>query len=189
METRTEEWRAVAGYEGLYEVSNLGRVRSLGRTINRMTRWGTVKPYTIKPRILKPLHSQGDYCYVHLFDKDGTSTNHKVHRLVAKFFVPNPDNLNEVNHIDEDKDNNRADNLEWVTHIANCNYGTRNERAAAKRGRQVEQLTLDGNIVDEYPSISDAWRATGIHRSQIYGCINNQSNYKTAGGYRWKYKE
>ena len=91
------------------------------------------------------MHSQGDYCYVHLFDKDGTSTNHKVHRLVAKAFVPNPDNLNEVNHIDEDKDNNRADNLEWCKHVDNCNHGTRNERSAVKRGIQVEQLTLDGH--------------------------------------------
>ena len=187
METRTEEWRAVAGYEGLYEVSNLGRVRSLGRTITRNTRWGTVKPYTIKPRVLKPLHSQGDYCYVHLFGTDGTSTNHKVHRLVAKAFVPNPDNLNEVNHIDEDKDNNRADNLEWVTHIANCNYGTRNERAAAKRGRQVEQLTLDGHHVAFYQSTSEASRMTGIGRKNIGECLCLRS--QTAGGYRWKYKK
>lgn len=187
METRTEEWRAVAGYEGLYEVSNLGRVRSLGRTINRVTRWGTVKPYTIKPRVLKPLHSQGDYCYVHLFDNDRTSTNHKIHRLVAKAFVPNTDNLNEVNHIDEDKENNRADNLEWVTHIANCNYGTRNERSAAKRGRQVEQLTLDGHHVAFYQSASEASQMTGVGRKNINECLRLRT--QTAGGYRWKYKE
>lgn len=187
METRTEEWRAVAGYEGLYEVSNLGRVRSLGRTIMRNTRWGTVKPYTIKPRVLKSLHSQGDYCYVHLFDMDGISTNHKVHRLVAKTFVPNPDNLNEVNHKDEDKDNNRADNLEWVTHIANCNYGTRNERSAANSGRQVEQLTRDWHHVAFYQSASAASRTTGIGRKNINECLRLRT--QTAGGYRWKYKE
>jgi hypothetical protein len=184
-----EIWKDIAGYEGLYQVSNLGRVRSLGRDIVRRTRYGTMAPYHINGKVLKPLHSQGDYCYVHLFDKDGTSINHKVHRLVAKAFVPNPDNLNEVNHIDEDKDNNRADNLEWVTHIANCNYGTRNDRSKVKRSKPVQQIDVDGNIVAEYPSISDAWRATGIHRYQIRGCINNQKDYKTAGGFRWKYKE
>ena len=185
----TEIWKDIEGYEGLYQVSNLGRVRSLGRDIVRRTRYGTMAPYHIAGRLLKPLHSQGDYCYVHLFGNDGTSTNHKVHRLVAKAFVPNPDNMNEVNHIDEDKDNNRADNLEWCKHVDNCNYGTRNERSKAKRSKPVQQLDADGNVVAEYPSTIEAERVTGIHRSQIHGCANNQSNYKTAGGYRWKYKE
>ena len=184
METRTEEWRAVAGYEGLYEVSNLGRVRSLGRTINRMTRWGTVKPYTIKPRILKPLHSQGDYCYVHLFDKDGTSTNHKVHRLVAKFFVPNPDNLNEVNHIDEDKDNNRADNLEWVTQTANVNHGTAIHRKK-KHPKAVVQISLSGEVVQTFPSLRAAAKAVGHHPTQIGHCCHGDR--PTAGGYKWKF--
>ena len=101
-----EVWKDIEGYEGLYQVSNIGRVRSLGRDLMRRSRYGTMAPYHIAGKVLKPLHSQGDYCYVHLFDKDGTSTNHKVHRLAAKAFVPNPDNLKEVNHIDEDKDNN-----------------------------------------------------------------------------------
>ena len=187
METRTEEWRAVAGYEGLYEVSNLGRVRSLGRTIMRNTRWGTVKPYTIKPRVLKHKICQGGYHQVGLFDIDGVSKPFKVHRLVAQYFVSNPDNLNEVNHKDEDKANNRADNLEWVTHIANCNYGTRNERSAVNSGRQVEQLTRDGHHVAFYQSASEASRTTGIGRKNINECLRLRS--QTAGGYRWKYKE
>ena len=183
----TEEWKDIGGYEGLYQVSNLGRVRSLGRDIVRRTRYGTMAPYHISGRVLKPLHSQGDYCYVHLFDKDGTSTNHKVHRLVAKAFVPNPDSLNEVNHIDEDKDNNRADNLEWCKHVDNCNHGTRNERSAVKRGIQVEQLTLDGHHVAFYQSACEASRQTGIARKGINDCCRR--HIKTAGGYLWKYKE
>ena len=182
-----EVWKDIEGYEGLYQVSNLGRVRSLGRDIVRRTRYGTMAPYHISGRVLKPLHSQGDYCYVHLFDKDGTSTNHKVHRLVAKAFVPNPDNLNEVNHIDEDKDNNRADNLEWCKHVDNCNHGTRNERSKAKRSKPVQQLDADGNVVAEYPSTIEAERVTGTSRYQIRMCCNGK--YKTAGGYRWKFKE
>ena len=183
----TEEWKDIEGYEGKYQVSNLGRVRSLGRDIVRRTRYGTMAPYHISGRVLKPLHSQGDYCYVHLFDKDGASTNHKVHRLVAKAFVPNPDNLNEVNHIDEDKDNNRADNLEWCKHVDNCNHGTRNERSKTKRSKPVQQLDAEGNVVAEYPSTIEAERETGTNRYQIRMCCNGK--YKTAGGYRWKFKE
>ena len=182
-----EIWKDIEGYEGLYQVSNLGRVRSLGRDIVRRTRYGTMAPYHINGRVLKPLHSQGDYCYVHLFDKDGTSTNHKVHRLVAMAFVPNPDNLNEVNHIDEDKDNNRADNLEWCKHVDNCNHGTRNERSKTKRSKPVQQLDAEGNVVAEYPSTIEAERETGTNRYQIRMCCNGK--YKTAGGYRWKFKE
>ena len=184
-----EIWKDIEGYEGLYQVSNLGRVRSLGRTINRMTRWGTVKPYTISGRVLKILSASFDACYVHLFDINGTSTNHTVHRLVAKAFIPNPNNLSDVNHKDENRKNNNVENLEWMSHVDNCNYGTRNDRSKVKRSKPVQQIDADGNIVAEYPSVIDAWRATGIHRSQIHGCANNLSNYKTAGGYRWKYKE
>ena len=189
METRTEEWRAVAGYEGLYEVSNLGRVRSLGRTIMRMTRWGSLKPYTIKPRVLKHKICQADYHQVGLFDIDGVSKPFKVHRLVAQHFVPNPRHLNEVNHKDEDKANNRADNLEWVTHTENCNHGTRNERSKGKRSKPVQQIDAQGNVIAEYPSIIEASRVTGIQRTQINGCARHQQKYITAGGYRWKYKE
>ena len=107
-----EIWKDVEGYEKLYQVSNLGRVRSLGRDIIRNTRWCTSKPYHIAGKVLKILRAQADYRYVHLFDEQGTPTNKKVHRLVAQAFVPNPRRLEEVNHIDEDKGNNRADNLE-----------------------------------------------------------------------------
>jgi len=184
---KNEIWKDIEGYECLYQVSNLGRVRSLGRDLMRKSRYGTMAPYHIAGRVLKPLHSQGDYCYVHLFDKDGTSTNHKVHRLVAKAFVSNPDNLNEVNHVDEDKDNNRADNLEWCKHVDNCNHGTRNERSAVKRGIQVEQLTLDGHHVAFYQSACEASRQTGIARKGINDCCRR--HIKTAGGYLWRYKE
>jgi len=184
-----EIWKAIEGYEGLYEVSNLGRVRSLGRTIMRRTRWGSVKPYTVKPRVIKfKIAAYGRLQY-HLYSLDGVVKPFSAHRLVAKHFVPNPDNLPEINHKDENPKNNRADNLEWVTHIENCNYGTRNERSKAKRSMPVQQLEADGNIVAEYPSIIEASRATGIQRTQIRGCVHQRKDFKTAGGYRWKFKE
>ena len=147
-----EIWKDIEGYEGLYQVSNLGRVRSLGRTIQRRTRWGTTADYSVEGKILKILSSSYNACYVHLFDMNGKSTNHKVHRLVAQAFIPNPNNLSDVNHKDENRKNNNVENLEWMSHVDNCNYGTRNERTKAKLSKPVQQLDADGNVVAEYPS-------------------------------------
>ena len=182
-----EIWKDIEGYEGLYQVSNLGRVRSHGRTIQRRTRYGTIAPYHIKGRVLKILHSAHDACYVHLFDANGKSTNYTVHRLVAQAFVPNPDNLSDVNHKDENRNNNRVDNLEWMSHVDNCNYGTRNERSAANRSKAIEQLTLDGHHVAFFQSASEAARQTGFSRKSINECCLHHS--QSAGGYRWKFKE
>lgn len=182
-----EIWKAIEGYEGLYQVSNLGRVRSLGRTIQRRTRWGTTADYSVEGKILKILSSSYNACYVHLFDMNGKSTNHKVHRLVAQAFIPNPNNLSDVNHKDENRKNNNVENLEWMSHVDNCNYGTRNERSKTKRSKPVQQLDADENVVAEYPSTIEAERVTGTSRYQIRMCCNGK--YKTAGGYRWKFKE
>ena len=183
----SEIWKDIEGYEGLYQVSNLGRVRSLGRTIQRRTRWGTMAPYRVEGRMLKILSASYNACYVHLFDMNGKSTNHTVHRLVAKAFIPNPNNLSDVNHKDENRTNNNVENLEWMSHVDNCNYGTRNERLSEKLGKPVEQLTLDGHHFAFYQSASDASRQTGIGRKNINECLYLRS--KSAGGYRWKYKE
>jgi hypothetical protein len=78
---------------------------------------------------------------------NGKSTNHKVHRLVAQAFIPNPNNLSDVNHKDENRKNNNVENLEWMSHVDNCNYGTRNERSKVKRSKPVQQLDADGNVV------------------------------------------
>ena len=106
-----EEWRAVPGYEGLYEVSNKGNVRNVRR--NTLL------------RLSKDCYG---YIQVSLY-KNGRRTGLRVHRLVTEAFLPNPDNLPEVNHKDEDKTNNRVENLEWCDHKYNMNYGTRNIRA------------------------------------------------------------
>ena len=113
-----EEWRSIPGYEGLYEVSNLGRVRSVERC-DRFNR-------KIVSKILKPNYVSG-YLRVGMY-KNKTFKYYLIHRLVAQAFLPNPDNLPEVNHKDEDKSNNRVDNLEWCDRSYNMNYGTVQQR-------------------------------------------------------------
>ena len=113
-----EEWRAVPGYEGLYEVSSYGRVKSLKRYKSNN---GGIP--LIKERILKPYNDKKGYLNVRLRNK-----NFKVHRLVAQAFIPNPNNLPQVNHKNEDKSDNRVDNLEWCTAKYNNTYGTRQDK-------------------------------------------------------------
>ena len=134
----TEEiWRPVVGYEGLYEVSNTGRVRSLDRYVRRN--------YFKKGRILK-LNDRRGYLFVELCLNNKTK-NFSVHRLVAQAFIPNPDNLPQVNHIDEDKLNNRVENLEWCDSKYNSNYGTRKDRA---RNTAIKNGYWSGLSEEEY---------------------------------------
>ena len=118
-----EEWRPVVGYEGLYEVSSYGRVRSLDKYVK-----GKGESYRLhKGKVLSPVIKDNGYLQLKLYC-NGKFYKKYVHRLVAQAFIPNPDNLLEVNHIDEDKINNRADNLEFCDHKYNMNFGTRQER-------------------------------------------------------------
>lgn len=110
-----EVWKAIDGYEGLYQVSNLGRVRSLDRIKNN---------HFYKGKVLKELKDRDGYSIVNLYGCKISKT-HKVHRLVALAFVANPKNLHQVNHIDENKGNNAASNLEWCTPWYNLTYGSR----------------------------------------------------------------
>lgn len=115
-----EEWRKIVGYEGLYEVSSLGRVRSLDRYLKN----GHCSYRLHKGKVLSPAKNTNGYFSVCLQGK-----RFMIHRLVAQAFIPNIDNLPQVNHKDEDKANNSVDNLEWCDNIYNMNYGTRNIRA------------------------------------------------------------
>ena len=162
-------WKPIAGYEGLYEVSDTGLVRSL--------RFG-------KKKILAPAGNGGGYIQVGLH-KDGKLKHMLVHRLVANAFIPNPLGLATVNHRDENKSNNQASNLEWMTLTDNNRYGTRSLRVALAKSRPVLQLDRQGNVVSRFPSAKEAARQTGIVRSGISEVCRGIR--KTAGGYVWKY--
>ena len=183
----SEVWRDIEGYEGLYQVSDQGRVKSLERiTIKKDGR-----RFTVKERVLKPCDNGRGYLYISLSDGTGEHKRHYIHRLVGEAFVPNPLEVEDVNHKDENPSNNHASNLEWVTHKENLNYGTRQERArkaiVEAQGRAVRQLSRDGELVAEYESLSAAGNATGTHVPNIIKCA--KGIYKTAGGYIWKYKD
>lgn len=173
-----EEWKDIQGYEGLYQVSTLGRIKGLPRK-NRK-----------REIILKPIIHNG-YEQVYLC-KSGVKKYHSVHRLVAIAFIPNIDNLPYVNHVNENKADNNIENLEWCTAKYNTNYGTGMKRRIEKqkndhRSIAVNQYDLNGRFVDEYPSISEAGRKTHIPIRAI--CAVCKGHQKSAFGFIWKYKK
>ena len=129
-----ELWKNIKGYEGLYQISNLGNVKSLSRKVQFTNSHGTAVRIT-KTKILKP-GKQGLYLGV-VLRKDGIGKSYYIHRLLAEHFIPNPNNLPEVNHKDENKFNNDLNNLEWCTHQYNSSYGTISEKhSKANKGRK-----------------------------------------------------
>ena len=176
----SEEWRDVVGYEGLYQVSSEGRVKSLERTfIDNSGR----KRY-VKERILKPGADRGGYLRIDLC-ASGKRKMFSVHRLVCEAFHDNPENKLDVNHINENKTDNRACNLEWSTRRENINHGTRNERVAKAQSKPVGQYTLDGDLVKVWPSVIEAQRQTGFGKGNISLAANGK--FKQAYGFIWKY--
>lgn len=190
-----EEWKPVIGYEGLYEVSNMGRIKSLERTI-----W-TGRGYyqTLPERIMKLRKSNRGYLYVFLH-KEGKIKYCTIHKLVAQAFCENPEGYNEVNHINENKEDNRADNLEYCSRAYNNNYGTRNKRAAEKlrgkkqseesikkRSKPVFSIDKESGLIMYWESITEAERCTGIANSGICACLKGKR--KSAGNHIWFYAE
>ena len=189
-ETKTtpavEVWRSVMGYMDLYEVSNLGRVRSLDRDCVQVFHNGRVQSRRIKGCILRFETNNTGYLAVQLLNS-GKRKRFLVHRLVAEAFVPNPNNLPEVNHKDECKTNNCADNLEWCNGKYNSNFGTGKWRMSYGRRKRVEQLTLDGQHVAYYSGAREAARLTGFKQGNISSVCRGEKPQMY--GYKWKYVE
>lgn len=175
-----EIWIDVKDFIGLYQVSNRGRVRSLDKYVK--CGYGRVRLFP--GRILRPAKDKGGYLQVTLC-KEGKTTRCYIHRLVADAFLPNPENLPEVNHINEDKTDNCVENLEWCTRKYNANYGTGAQRSAKKQSRPVLQYTPDGEFVKEWPSMKECNR-NGFHQFRVWLCCNGKGNKHK--GYIWRYK-
>lgn len=170
---KIEYWTAVVGFEGLYEVSSFGRIRSIGQGIGCKPNGG----------ILTPRFNNDGYLQIHL-RKNGKDYSLKIHRIVAQAFIPNPHNLPCVNHKDEDKTNNSVENLEWCDRSYNVNYGSRNSKVAIKLRKRVHQFEGD-ELVGIYDSASLAAKFLGLNGNTIKRtCQGHQKTYK---GYRWTY--
>lgn len=160
-----EVWKDVEDYEGLYWVSNLGRIKS-------------------KRKILNPTESE--YLKVGL-SKSGKQRTITVHRLVAKAFIENPHNYNFINHKDENKLNNNVNNLEWCTNKYNLNYGTRNEKVSKNQSKyKIIQKDNNGNTIKKWNNIWDLTHNTKYKKDNISCCCRGK--YKTAYGYKWEYE-
>lgn len=130
-----EEWKDIKGFEGYYQISNLGRVKSVERY--------SAQKHLIKEKLLNIHHNNSGYCDISLYI-DGVRYHRKVHRLVAEAFIPNPNNLPEVDHIDTNKDNNCVDNLRWVTHSENhLNPLTVQKKREINLGKKLSQATIE----------------------------------------------
>ena len=173
---KNEEWRDVVGYEGRYQVSSMGRVKSL----ERKDRFGR----TVKERILKSYINRYGYLLVALC-AGGKQKTLNVHRLVCEAFLPRAEGKDAINHKDEDKTNNNVWNLEWVSHKENCNFGTRNERIAKALSKPVAQYTKDVAFIKAWASAAEVKRQLGFNHSNIIQVA--KGNRKTACGYIWKY--
>lgn len=176
-----EEWKDIKDYEGLYQVSNYGRVKSLERLLYKRH---------VLCKILKSGKDKRQYEQVAL-SKNGKLKTFRVHRLVAQAFILNPENKPQINHIDCNKQNNNVNNLEWCTNGENGKHAWDNGLRTKKYGkdrynsRGVYQLTNDFKVIAMWDSIMDIERILGFNHSDISKCCRKKS--KTSHGFIWRY--
>ena len=194
-----EEWRDVKGFEGMYEVSNKGNIRSVDRFVNNKSHTKTL----IKGTNIKPQINHKGYMAV-ILHKEGRPYSRVIHRLVAEAFIDNPNKLPQVNHIDTIKTNNAVENLEWITNYDNMQHAIANgcydnafterrllavkenlKKAVESRKRQVSQYDRSGKFIRTYSSTREAGMLTGTCDSKITSVCRGKR--KTTGGYIWKY--
>ncbi len=172
-----EIWKAIDGYNGRYEISNHGRIKSFAQD-------------RLNGKIKTGYREKKGYLCIRLYNSEGKSKWHKIHRLVASAFIPNPNHLEQVNHKDEKKDNNYVDNLEWCTNSYNTHYGTKIERVALSN-RCCPTTSLKVKSIDEsgkvefYNSIGEASRMTGCSHSNIVRTLKGRSTL--CGNKHWFY--
>lgn len=180
-----EIWKDIKDYEGYYQISNLGNVRSIERTVKRITH--SVK---ISSKLLKLRKTSNDYFNIQLC-KDSGCKSKLIHRLVAEAFIPNPENKPEVNHKDGNKANNNVLNLEWNTSKENSQHSYDSGLSIGisginnKNSKSIIQLDMTGNTQNKFACAREAYQKTGVHYKHISRCCLGKR--KSAGGYVWKF--
>ncbi len=172
-----EEWKDIPGYEGFYSASNQGRIYSMPRKGSK----GGIRKQTV-------CLTNGGYSMVKLCKEKKEKTVLVSHLIWETFNGPIPEGY-EVNHINENKQDNRLENLNLMTRKENCNWGTRNRRMAKAQSKMVEQHTLDGTHICTWFSVRGLERELGYNSAAISSCCNGKKHFKTAYGYIWKYAE
>lgn len=180
-----EVWKDVVGYEDLYQISNIGRLKAKKRIVYRGNRWGNNSDILKEEHILVPNITK--YGYVRsVLTKDKKHKSYAIHRLVAEAFISNPENLPFVNHKDENKSNNKVENLEWCTAKYNSNYGTCIDRIREKntgKGHVVFQYDKDGKFMARFSNAYEALRCLGKYHNGIQdACKTGNLCY----GFQWR---
>lgn len=182
---KNEIWKPVKGYEGVYSVSSFGRVRR--EEFSQILPNGAVG--TIKSHIMKSIIGSNNYLYVVLC-QNNKRKRYSVHRLVAIAFLPNPNNLPEVNHKDQNRQNAMVDNLEWCDRLYNVRYGDGIEKAAKKKSKPIDRYTLNGEYIDTWESQQEFYRKHNITGdSLIYKACAGTHNIISAYGYKWRFHD
>ena len=176
-----EIWKDIKDYEGYYQVSNFGKVKSLNRKI-----WNGKGFYISKEIILKSGITKKGYLHVVLCN-EGKRKTCIIHRIVAKAFLLNSNNLPEIDHLDNDGTNNYLNNLEWVTYSENRKRMYQRDKRKSAVMKKVFQFDLNNNLITEYESSYEAERKTKIKNTNICKCCKNKR--KSAGGFIWKYNK
>lgn len=191
----TEVWKDVTDYEGYYQVSNLGRVKSLERELIKKN---GIR-YTLKERILRPAPMTSGYSFVTLY-KETNSKMLSMHRLAAAAFIPNPENKPQVNHLNGNRKDNRVENLEWCTVSENLKYsfkylGRKSESPSlgkfgkdnhlSKKVQQIDRFT--DTPISDFNGVAEASRLTGVEKSNIAAVCRSNKFTRTAGGFKWKF--
>lgn len=179
-----EIWKDIEGYEGFYQVSNIGRVRSLDRFVNG--NHITCDYQFMKGKILKLRKNRSGYWIV-MLRKNSSYKGMLVHRLVAQAFIPNPDNLPFINHKDENPANPIVTNLEWCTPKYNINYGHCVEKGTLSKYRKVIQFDMNMNEIKRWDSLKEASAFINRAQQNISRCCRGKCD--SCGGFKWKYDD
>jgi hypothetical protein len=178
-----EIWRDIQGYEGFYQVSNMGNVKSVERLVKHFL-YGERFACS---QILKPAKNNRGYLCVSLW-KDGKGVSKTVHRLVLNTFIPNINNKPEINHLDGNKENNVITNLEWSSISENRKHAYNNKLKLPSNEKRVIQKNLIGNVINIFNSMCEAERITGIPKEEISKVCNRYRNRKIAKGFKWEFE-